>query len=1086
MHLTIHNAHNGSTTSIQKPIRYHSYHSFKEYIVESFTNYILDDANNVFLLTQFGMRVDFNIINELNDIYFFDKRLFVNENPASILKNYATQTLRDIPPPKHPLLAPYSRALNIRQMSSSLRSNAGWSMSVKVDAALADEQVRAYKRQVSVMFRCLSIMFEFIASFTSDIENSFTKFYNHINQLSIKTLHEHWKSHYKTLASRPPFTFKNGKSVRLVDMLNYDALVEASQFVERNLLTVIEQFNQLSATINEVNKAKMDIDGEIQVLRDESIAEFASLKALESLVEDIKSIGTAISTEIDLIASSESRLLSDIYTKHVDLSKKLDEKYVQLYNDLTKLDQFKVKLAEKGTALFQHCARLQMQMVNVRLALNEFDSRKQEGKQRSAMQKVYDIKKKEEYLSLTIDLPLLFGFAIIEMRRQYEWYDFFASGAVSNVTEQLQVIINQERVFRKIWAKKIGFFLSILDALPSDLSQTLPSLDVTVVKGREDFFGKFWTHDIQREDIDKYIKWVGSIDAGKHANFSMLLASNFEDLIKSTNAMKLVTKAIGTLSSYTSPENIDAVQSNDKKEDQDLIQGYKNRIRKLENLLHQQQFKDISTWPVIKGSSQDQSILFNPKRNSSAGSDNILVHLQHDAKILLQNHRSSLTSIKDELSHKADYLKLAKENEDLRKRLEELRIGADKTPEVKVPFEASLSGTKVLAQQNTEILAQKKALDIKVESQLQVIEKLGKESSEKDNEIIALKKQIQDLTGEANDLNAKNEELNRNAEMKYNHLQELNEEKDKSARLSSELDAMRRGSNEQKDAEKAIAELTSIASDLFGKLVDHSHITFDYVLTLSYILEKMGLMLTNEEGKNDVFKIRRVKGLRSRKQDSENSQNDVGSPVPSAIKNMMLWSHTDVNVNNPVDTIEAAKEIINVCRNKIDETFDKYSQVVAFRSNVSIEQVSEHDIRTIEFFLNAVVKRFKDVEGLAKKLAKEKKTYETQLQKLTRKMSAKVTLSNFQTNDLVLFLPTRLETKEPQEVIQPWTAFNIGTPHYFLKSQPSVEREWIVARIVSIVEHTVTATNRNDASLNPYKLSEGITWFLVEAKEVSQ
>ena len=1083
MHLTIHNAHNGLTTSIQKPIRYHSYQSFKEYIVESFTNYILDDANNVFLLTQFGMRVDFNIINELNDIYFFDKRLFVNENPASILKDYATQTMRDIPPPKHPLLAPYSRGLNIRQMSSSLRSNAGWSMSVKVDAALADEQVRAYKRQISVMFRCLSIMFEFIASFTSDIETSFTKFYNHINQLSLKTLHEHWKSHYKTLASRPQFTFKNGKSVRLADMLDYDALVEASQFVERNLLTVIDQFNQLSATINEVNKSKIDIDGEIQVLRDESIAEFASLKALESLVEDIKSIGTAISTEIDLIASSESRVLGDIYTKHVELSKKLDEKYVQLYNDLTKLDQFKDKLAEKGTALFRHCARLQMQMVNVKLALNEFDSRKQEGKQRSAMQKVQEIKKKEEYLSLTIDLPLLFGFAIIEMRRQYEWYDFFASGAVSNVTEQLQVIINQERVFRKIWAKKIGSFLSILDSLPSDLSQTLPSLDVTVVKGREDFFGKFWIHDIQREDIDKYIKWVGSIDAGKHANFSMLLERNFEDLIKSTNAMKLVTKAIGTLSSYTSPENFDAVQPNDKKEDQDLIQGYKNRIRKLENLLHQQQFKDLSTWPVIKGATQDQGIIFNPKRNSGVGSDNVLVHLQHDAKILLQNHRSS---IKDELPSRTDHLKLAKENEDLRKRLQELQIGGERRVEAKVPFEASFSGTKILAQQNTEILAQKKALEMKVDSQLQVIEKIQKESSEKDNEIFALKKQIQDLTGEANEFYARNEELKKNAEVKYDHLvQELNEEKDKSSSLSSELDAMKRGANDRKDAEKAIAELTSVASDLYGKLVDHSHITFDYVLTLSYILEKMGLMLTNEEGKNNVFKIRRVKGLRSRKQDGENSQTDVGSPVPGAIKNMMVWSHTDINVN-PADMIESAKEIINVCRNKMDETFDKYNQVVAFRSNVSIEQVSEHDIRTIEFFLNAVVKRFKDVEGLAKKLAKEKKTYETQLQKLTRKMSAKVTLSNFQTNDLVLFLPTRLETKEPQEVIQPWTAFNIGTPHYFLKSQPSVEREWIVARIVSIVEHTVTATNKNDTSLNPYRLSEGITWFLVEAKEVSQ
>jgi autophagy-related protein 11 len=421
----------------------------------------------------------------------------------------------------------------------------------------------------------------------------------------------------------------------------------------------------------------------------------------------------------------------------------------------------------------------------------------------------------------------------------------------------------------------------------------------------------------------------------------------------------------------------------------------------------------------------------------------------------------------------------------LTKRLQQLEIGVEKKSEAKVPFEASVTGTKVLAQQNTEILAQKKALDIKVDSQLQAIEKLKKESSEKDNEILALKKQIQQQTWEANDFHARNAELQRKAELKYDQLvRELKEEKDKSARLTSQLEAIKSGANDRNDAEKAIVELTRVASDLFGKLVDHSHITFDYVLTLSYILEKMGLMLTNEEGKNDVFKIRRVKGLRARKQDGENPQNDVGSPVPGAIKSMMVWSHTDVNMSNFSDTVEAANQIISVCRDKIDETFDKYSRVVGFRSNVSIEQVSEHDIRTIEFFLNAVVKRFKDVEGLAKKLAKEKKTFETQLQKLTRKMSAKVTLSNFQTNDLVLFLPTRLETKEPQEVIQPWTAFNIGSPHYFLKNQPSDEREWIVARIVNIVEHTVTGANKNDASLNPYRLSEGITWFLVEAKEV--
>lgn len=75
-YLTLYNAHNGESVKIPKPIRFHSLNGLKSFIHESFTDYIISDIDNIFLLTSFGMKVKFNIINELNDIYVFDKRLF--------------------------------------------------------------------------------------------------------------------------------------------------------------------------------------------------------------------------------------------------------------------------------------------------------------------------------------------------------------------------------------------------------------------------------------------------------------------------------------------------------------------------------------------------------------------------------------------------------------------------------------------------------------------------------------------------------------------------------------------------------------------------------------------------------------------------------------------------------------------------------------------------------------------------------------------------------------------------------------------------------------------------------------------------
>ncbi|KAJ9114014.1 hypothetical protein QFC22_005834 [Naganishia vaughanmartiniae] len=88
----------------------------------------------------------------------------------------------------------------------------------------------------------------------------------------------------------------------------------------------------------------------------------------------------------------------------------------------------------------------------------------------------------------------------------------------------------------------------------------------------------------------------------------------------------------------------------------------------------------------------------------------------------------------------------------------------------------------------------------------------------------------------------------------------------------------------------------------------------------------------------------------------------------------------------------------------------------------------------------------------------------------------KLAFSNFARGDLALFLPTRNATAKS------WAAFNISSPHHFLRvaSHPTLDeqvknREWIVARITKIDEDVVETTLRPDS--NPYGLAEGIRYY---------
>ncbi|KAL1874391.1 hypothetical protein VTK73DRAFT_364 [Phialemonium thermophilum] len=155
-------------------------------------------------------------------------------------------------------------------------------------------------------------------------------------------------------------------------------------------------------------------------------------------------------------------------------------------------------------------------------------------------------------------------------------------------------------------------------------------------------------------------------------------------------------------------------------------------------------------------------------------------------------------------------------------------------------------------------------------------------------------------------------------------------------------------------------------------------------------------------------------------------------------------------------------------------------------------------------FSEALYRRVKDIEHMARKLQRDARTYREKAHILQKEAHDKIAFKHFKEGDLALFLPTRNQSTGA------WAAFNVGFPHYFLREQEAHRlrsREWLVARISKIQERVVdlskslqqahTATDKygqsndpNDADSvneeendNPFDLSDGLRWYLIDAQE---
>lgn len=156
----------------------------------------------------------------------------------------------------------------------------------------------------------------------------------------------------------------------------------------------------------------------------------------------------------------------------------------------------------------------------------------------------------------------------------------------------------------------------------------------------------------------------------------------------------------------------------------------------------------------------------------------------------------------------------------------------------------------------------------------------------------------------------------------------------------------------------------------------------------------------------------------------------------------------------------------------------------------------------LDIFCEFFAKRMRDIEYTARKFKHETRAYREKAKALQSESHNKIAYRSFKEGDLALFLPTR------NQATRPWAAFNVGAPHFFLREEESHRlqgRDWLVARISKVEERivdlskTLDSTARASASAdgrsiasssavsfeddNPFELSDGLRWYLIEASE---
>jgi autophagy-related protein 11 len=300
--------------------------------------------------------------------------------------------------------------------------------------------------------------------------------------------------------------------------------------------------------------------------------------------------------------------------------------------------------------------------------------------------------------------------------------------------------------------------------------------------------------------------------------------------------------------------------------------------------------------------------------------------------------------------------------------------------------------------------------------------------------------------------------------------QHKNDSRNVSSRLLEQGATLEAIQRENKTLVSAQGVQASRSTGISERLISHNG-------TFERLLEQIGLTITRDDDTMVVQKASRA----------TSTSIMLADPSASMKRSVAGYMPTKIDLEPSVDP-----KVLRWAEVKDAEEMER-------RFDAFVRETEKFDV---DIFSEGVYKRVKEIEHIARKWQKEARAYRDKSHRAQSEAHDRIALRNFKEGDLALFLPTR------DQATKPWAAFNVGAPHCFLREQDSHnlgKRDWLIARISKVEERVVDLSRSINGGLkgsgdqrsggdksdtgvfpndeNPYELSDGLRWYLIDAAE---
>lgn len=1075
-----------------------------------------------------------------NEFYVYDRRLFSlinepciidikNDNPDTNLIKKAEDLLVNIGCDDglekelsliKPVISPLTQVNLSRpefrtyhKITTALTTNLGWLNALLIDVYYLENLVKDISNEILDIIKCLFNMDQYLKIYSFDVESLYNSNVTFLNQLSDIKNNSKWEDCYNILD-------------KLIGIDN----TCLQQYVDKVKLD--NHFNDITTLDSKINsdliKVKSEIDknfnyrNDIQVNIKETEVLFKPSSEKYELEDKMLSKFREI---VDNIKDTSHKILEKEMTEfNEEFTNEIVENVVEAYQKeavatlytisqalFAKVENFvklKQSLKVNSLLIMGQIAFSQMDILNMKKFLLK-DCNKN-------LKKYQEVAAEFTHVE---DIPITYGLFLIELYRRNTWF-LKSYSKLESFANNFWMMRDREQAERRAWFKSFGSIASMFttdiiglhdfDQLKELLSdkQTMSSLPGEIIT----------SHQNQLENI------VGAIN---------MYMEQLNNLGVAANILGVLSKKLVQVHFYKESLEKEDVEAHAKVEQQ--ISYYKGRVSKLESLLHYSILNNPSHWPsgIISTS--------NFQNNTSSLNAQLLVNSQLLSSIpaLEVKDVEQIQSLRDEISKLENTNRILEQRTAIQNgKLSDLQLEGEAYRETLDHLNKELSRLTELEEtrqrddldkaleyknelrkfidQNTINLKEQDMLTEELQKSKKRIEEL---ESIKKIETDQCKDKLNQLEGEIFNLKAENDKLNQAIQNSTkNVIFNSVETQTEVGTLDNNTQTEDRfvDVNFEQDAD-IIKHIKFLQSKIFA--IFRSNI---------FILENIGLLLVSDQTSSDMnysndnngvenllaeaVEIKRVKGLK--KQLSQSLLNE----------STQLISDT----NEIVDGKRVIKSsVFKNIKRAFDGLLEDENQDTERQFFTFIEKLYSDDL-----YEEAVIRRFKDIESLAKKLTKEVKAKKVIIEK--SKME-KITLREFQVGDLALFLPTKengmsagvsaisslnssfssvdLSTPPPaqshlgtgivsiksgntplnkdQQRIQPWaafTAFNDSTRYFFCNQtgDPTLKNEeWFIGRVTHLEKSIVGNDHVGSTGSNPYKLPEGTVWYQVTADIMS-